>query len=335
MRILITFITSALLGITVWGAEEKKCSRVTAFKNLEKSLPDHNAKMISDQRALLGSIRDQDSIGWCYAFAGADLYEHWLKKRGSITQDQTPNNIISPIAFSLNYHSKDWKRLNKRFRNLAVNRRTLLPKKKKTLRRLDTLTDSRMKRGKNAINIFNNYFKQHPKINQLRQLQAQMTSQEDPTSRERVQDAIYELEEQIEDDIYNSNLFKNAIKQNNAAKQQLDIEIKEARKEIEKINQKLITKDDMIPEGGFIKSALLSMWPQICFESEISSRDSSFYQIYSDYRDLIAEIAFPPINLQGAFGHLSLLPLEYKNAEKAEQCLGLELSYNPKWCLES
>jgi hypothetical protein len=60
----------------------------------------------SDMRKDFGPIRDQGSIGWCYAYGAADQAGHWLKKNRGI--DTTlPGKAISASAVALETNGED------------------------------------------------------------------------------------------------------------------------------------------------------------------------------------------------------------------------------------
>jgi len=65
-----------------------------------------------DLRSELGPVRDQDSVGWCYAFTAADMLGHYLYKTKNknlvasidareLTKAQ---NLISPAAMAIRYN---------------------------------------------------------------------------------------------------------------------------------------------------------------------------------------------------------------------------------------
>ena len=62
-------------GLASARAEEKKCQPAVDLRN-----------------QALGEVRDQDSIGWCYAFAGADLLTYKLGKK------------VSAVDVAMNYN---------------------------------------------------------------------------------------------------------------------------------------------------------------------------------------------------------------------------------------
>lgn len=72
------------------------------------SLAEMNTKSV-DLRYEMGPIRDQDSIGWCYGFTGADLLTHYLyktKAREVIRPDKNadyrnPDYTVSAVGMSV------------------------------------------------------------------------------------------------------------------------------------------------------------------------------------------------------------------------------------------
>jgi hypothetical protein len=72
-------------GLASARAEEKKCQPAIDLRN-----------------QALGEVRDQDSIGWCYAFAGADLLTYKLGKK------------VSAVDVAMNYNDGWFKNTLKR-----------------------------------------------------------------------------------------------------------------------------------------------------------------------------------------------------------------------------
>ncbi|MBU6376156.1 MAG: hypothetical protein KGQ59_09190 [Bdellovibrionales bacterium] len=52
----------------------------------------------------LGPVRDQDEIGYCYAYSSADLLEHWMKKNGQMPEKEN----VSAVALALRHDSRNW-----------------------------------------------------------------------------------------------------------------------------------------------------------------------------------------------------------------------------------
>ncbi|NDD91899.1 hypothetical protein EBZ37_07425 [bacterium] len=52
---------------------------------------------VNNDKGMLGPVRDQDSLGYCYAYAAADLVEHWLKKN----KKMPPGESVSAMAMGL------------------------------------------------------------------------------------------------------------------------------------------------------------------------------------------------------------------------------------------
>lgn len=59
-----------------------------------------------DLRTELGPIRDQDSVGWCYAFTASDLLGHYLLKTGL---SKNKENLVSPLGLAA-WYSKQYER---------------------------------------------------------------------------------------------------------------------------------------------------------------------------------------------------------------------------------
>ena len=72
----------------------------------------------------LGPIRNQDSIGWCYAHTAADMMGHYLTKNGGSALLNTKSgldftskeNMISANSLAINYNSKKKKKYYKKFK---------------------------------------------------------------------------------------------------------------------------------------------------------------------------------------------------------------------------
>ena len=325
MKLILLLLILCTIKVSALRAVEQKCIKSSVYSNFQQAIKNSDGEVIVDQSNWLGPTRDQDSVGWCYAFSGADLYEHWLKRKGHLAPNRRQQNVISSVAISLNYHSKDWSKRTAKFQDLAKGRMLYLPQIEKNRRELNRLAIKRMNLSKNSIRIFDNHYKSHPRYSELNKLTAKMKNIPHGPARDRLEDTIYQLEDLIEGDVYRSGAFQNEIKQNNSAKTQLDENMKEVNRFLAIFKKETKVGEDMIPEAGFVKRSLLSMWPQICFEEEISSRDNQFHQLYSSYRELIKSVAFEPTNLQGALGYLSLLEYEYQWTGDANKCLGLEL----------
>jgi hypothetical protein len=71
-----------------------------------------------DMRDQMGPLRDQDSIGWCYAHAAADLMNHHLYKSSQDPKYLTKEGMVSANSVAINYNTayksryyrpfKDW-----------------------------------------------------------------------------------------------------------------------------------------------------------------------------------------------------------------------------------
>ena len=92
MKLLILFF---IFAGYLWASDD--CPEQSTFQNV-------------DLRSQLGPIRDQDSVGWCFAFSTADLVTHWMSLHkeelgmGDIDFTQK-DNMVSAAAVALTYNS--------------------------------------------------------------------------------------------------------------------------------------------------------------------------------------------------------------------------------------
>lgn len=102
MKCLFSVFLVAMLAQNVSAAVQ--CPQASAKDKATRSI---------DRRKEIGPIRDQDSLGWCYAFAGSDLLTHYLshngKKflpediKGSMTKRE---NMVSPVGLAHFYNQE-------------------------------------------------------------------------------------------------------------------------------------------------------------------------------------------------------------------------------------
>jgi len=65
---------------------------------------------------------------------------------------------------------------------------------------------------------------------------------------------------------------------------------------------------EVVPYGGHSDDAGKISWPNLCYESEVNSRDLNIKRIYEANRDLFNDLSFPPTSLAGILGNLSVKP---------------------------
>jgi hypothetical protein len=104
--LLLCFVSIVFIDLG-WSKEEQK-----SCKPLKSKYKKTKTQDISEE---FGPVRDQDSLGWCYAFAAADLLSHYIRKEGGEIlkskddrkMDVTaPENRVSPTAMSIQYNKK-------------------------------------------------------------------------------------------------------------------------------------------------------------------------------------------------------------------------------------
>lgn len=120
------FFTIIAISTLAFSVQAQTCS--------EASVQDKNIKSV-DLRNELGPVRDQDSVGWCYAFTAADMLTQYLRKNGQLTGDlSNRSQTVSPVGiagwfnktFFKNYYkniekmdSKQLKNFNEKMDRLA------------------------------------------------------------------------------------------------------------------------------------------------------------------------------------------------------------------------
>lgn len=88
-------VVRALFGVLAFSVSIAAHSAGTC--QAQKNFPS------KDMRKDFGPIRDQGSIGWCYAYGAADQAGYWLKKNRGI-DTTSPGNAISASAAALEYN---------------------------------------------------------------------------------------------------------------------------------------------------------------------------------------------------------------------------------------
>lgn len=83
------------------------CNHQALRENFNTELEKGIIKYTYKNDQYLGPVRDQDSTGYCYAYAGADLYEHWLKKKGLMDKGEQ----VSGVAMGIMTQKRNWRDL--------------------------------------------------------------------------------------------------------------------------------------------------------------------------------------------------------------------------------
>ena len=100
--------------------QAETCDKYKAYSDFKNRPPVVTNYTRNDQ--LLLSVRDQNSIGYCYAYAAADMLEVWLKSKGELAHNQH----ISAAAMGLNYYKNQWKHETDKIRSQIVREQSLL-----------------------------------------------------------------------------------------------------------------------------------------------------------------------------------------------------------------
>lgn len=265
----------------------------------------------------LGPTRDQDSIGYCYAFSAADLYEQWLKKNGHMPLDQH----VSGVGLGLVDHSQAWDERTRRFNSLGLARNTNLSEissqTRDRQRELDALRESvpqRIRQGMSELPEYPNFVErltqyralgdEDPQKAALRsELEATLSSMEqsvvqnDPTlaTDQRRQ---FELESNIESQWAVTGLF-----------------------DFEETDVNQFRDQGLSIQGGKSDELLQNHWNSFCFESEVNSSDLDVRRLYESYRELYEGMTATPDDLSGGLGFLNSM-----NHEDRNQCANFTMA---------
>ncbi|MBP9681992.1 MAG: hypothetical protein KBD76_11345 [Bacteriovorax sp.] len=93
-----------LLTLSSLSSFSQICDEYKIRENFNEEIKKGTLKYTHNNDQFLGPTRDQGSIGYCYAYAGADLYEHWLKKKGLMDKKEH----VSAMAMGMMYHKRSW-----------------------------------------------------------------------------------------------------------------------------------------------------------------------------------------------------------------------------------
>jgi len=303
-----------VLGLSIFSnhalSEAKTCDMYSAYENpntLDQSKEITNY-IKNDQH--LGPVKDQDSTGFCYAFAGADMVEVWLKNKKSLSKNQS----VSPMGIGLNYHKKDWESKTADFQILAIKRDLLAPKINSIRSKISETRDKRYKNRDEYNQLLDTHMKKHPKNGELNKLRDRMTnpdqdelmikSQNKMATYRELQNSISGLRDKIENEIKQSPAFL-------ADTKDIDEEIIDLEKADEhfhnllwKLKAEIRGADEDIPKGGITKDALEQAWPSMCLEAEVNSRDEEIKRVYDSYREMLENSSYTPNNFQDTLGYL-------------------------------
>jgi len=105
------FLISVMLFVSLAKAEIKVCTKVSKSDKTTKSVN------LKDQ---LGPVRNQDSVGWCYAFTVADLLTQHLHNKGELRGDPNQKNQqVSPVGIASYYNKKNYPKYYKRIEKMS------------------------------------------------------------------------------------------------------------------------------------------------------------------------------------------------------------------------
>ncbi len=121
---IILILNLLFLSISVANAIDKTtCDKYEVYQNFVKAKKSNKVTNMIETAPILSPVRDQDSVGHCFAYAASDMLEYWLKQKKVIESDQS----ISALGMSLNYHKERWNDKTSQYHSLAILRETIVP----------------------------------------------------------------------------------------------------------------------------------------------------------------------------------------------------------------
>jgi hypothetical protein len=320
------------------------CNKFEAYANPEDA---KRSGMISDEKnngEQLGPTRNQDSVGFCYAYAAADMTEAWMKKNGHMSVDQN----VSAMAMALQYeeggnqfakgldsyrgqmqrreqmsgalagYNEEVARMreelteleDERYRalkSISLNKRSDMQKNEQSVAR-----GSRGAGHSKNQSLGNSGEEIARKISENKLYQGMKKVAEDVLKKAREMQSEHNTSagtstprgSQESGALSLDQMDEEIRRRQNTIEGYLDL-IETLQDQINEIDGSSL--DDLVPSGGFTSQALNNSWPKVCWESEVSSRDARIKEIYEQERELFSSMAFTPNNLAAVLGNIALV----------------------------
>ena len=286
-----------------------KCNKFDAYDNYETAKKNGVITNFIQNGKHLGEVRNQDSIGYCYAYTGADVLEDWLKSKKMMPKDES----ISALAIGLVDHENAWTYKHQEFLDFAFLKQEFEPVIKEKQEKITELNNKNNKINEKINDSHNKHKKKSPFYSKLMEVekafQDELRNRSDG-KKTMSDDEFYNLTDKRTNINMEHNLAmeKNAeyIKENEdllMEKYTIEGEIHKLEKEIARLSKDLYLPIT-IPEGGLIKESIEKVLGKICYESEVSSSDQGIRAIYDQYQDVYSKLLFLPKNLKQTLGAL-------------------------------
>lgn len=294
--IAISLITFALSFGEAYS-QDNECDPTLAYSDLNNAAKNNVITSVKHNGKKLGPTRDQDSVGYCYAYASADVLEDWFKESGQIKGDEN----ISAMGIALANTRENWIANSGPYKSLASSRNLLA----KSFKDMD---EEKRELEKKIVDL------------------KKTDEDKKKSSSTSLEDAFADIE-----DLFAS--FIDPPKLDVSTKDN-EKEIEDLKKKIGLIeeNKKVqigflrMMEDNIdIKEGGNVAKTIMHAWNKLCFESEINSRDSGFHDLYKSSQDYFdnKHYGYAPEDLPSALKFISeeqysnttnsCVPLRYVN----------------------
>ena len=267
----------------------------------------------------LTPVRDQDSIGWCYSYSAADLYEQWIKDKNILTDN---SQSISPMGIALGYETNndrkdsqniftDLRNYNeqrtRRDRNIATKREEIstlqgqadilegrLAYREHTLLAQDPIgqrTKSEIDELRSALNNPNQ--DEYAEVFEKHGIEIDNSNSLDdvpviPRHIIEAESRLKMLKNQLR--LQGRLLFSGdeESRELSAQLRQITSQIKQATQDLNQIlSESQLKQETDFPEGGFTRDAILTAYDDdyMCFENEFNSRNLQLRDLVQQYTD--------------------------------------------------
>ncbi len=274
-----------------------------ALKNgFSEKLPDSKYIQRNDQN--LSALRDQDSIGYCYAFASADMYEAWLKSKNFMKKEDS----VSAVAFGLADHKDNWDKRTQEFNLIKPAPEASLESRYQESSELnEKLLEIRSEHSAAQSKLLQEKFAQD--VTLIKQL----LGSESDVDKERGKSLQNELRAKVnsEEEIKEiTERFATTSQQLTQSGAPITISSVYDIREIHVANPDNKYK----VQGGQSQKLLGKLWDSYCLESEVSSKDLEIKKVYTDYRDLLDDASITPDSINRALGYINSDNFEERNS---------------------
>ena len=285
---------SFILFFIIESVSASSCDPRSFGADYAKARLDSRVKEIYNNQQFLGPVKDQDSVGWCYSFAGSDLLTHYLQKKGLLQADQ----IVSPVNLAILTQG----RVAQMVSNAGIMAQVYVK---------NGIGDQKIREAQQKIEKLDERFaglqdkqqktddllvKKHPAYARSEDLLRQMDAEPQNTK-------LVEEYNRLLATMYQDVREEPASK---ALQDQFDLTVtersfyEELMKYIQRLQRNpLADSFAKLAEGGLIKDAFIAGWGQLCLESELSHKSNDQWDLMTALTEVASFVYSPQKSEEG------------------------------------